>query len=101
MTLSRAIFYSNGVFTLLSQIIVIEDHTVANKVKSQTFEINLYLQVNEMGPNLDSKSVEKIESLAKTMDRELSSVEAKIVASMLQVVHLESIFNWLNLFGLT
>lgn len=54
-----------------------------------------------MGPNLDSKSVEKIESLAKTMDRELSSVEAKIVASMLQVVHLDSIFNWFNIFGLT
>jgi hypothetical protein len=42
-------------------------------------------QVNDMGPNLDSKSVAKIESLAKTMDRELSSTEAKIVASMLQV----------------
>ncbi len=49
-------------------------------------------QVNDMGPNLDSKSVAKIESLAKTMDRELSSTEAKIVASMLQV-HLQSIFD--------
>ena len=39
-----------------------------------------------MGPNLDIKDVEKIESLVKTMDRELTPVEAKIVASMLQVI---------------
>ena len=41
-----------------------------------------------MGPNLDIKDVEKIESLVKTMDRELTPVEAKIVASMLQVIWL-------------
>ena len=39
-----------------------------------------------MGPNLDKKDLEKIESMAKTMDRQLTAVEAKVVASMLQVL---------------
>ena len=39
-----------------------------------------------MGPNLDQQDLAKIETTVKTMDRELTSVEAKVVASMLQVL---------------
>ena len=39
-----------------------------------------------MGPNLDQQDLTKIEKTVKTMDRELTSVEAKVVASMLQVL---------------
>jgi len=39
-----------------------------------------------MGPNLDQQDLAKIESTVKTMDRELTNAEAKVVASMLNVL---------------
>ena len=39
-----------------------------------------------MGPNLDQKELEKIEGMVKAMDKELSPVEAKVVATMLQAM---------------
>jgi hypothetical protein len=39
-----------------------------------------------MGPSIDKKEMEKIESMVKTMDRELTPVEAKVVATMLQAL---------------